>query len=59
MLRTQGKVKKLPELTAVQKWKDNEAEIKLKKALEKMTTDLKIQDLIIRSISLRAISSWH
>ena len=48
---------KLPELTAVQKWLDSEAEIKLKKALEKIMTSLKIPALIIRSMSLKAISA--
>ena len=49
--------KKLPESTAVQKWLDNEAEIKLKKALEKMMTKLEIPALIFRSLSLKAISA--
>ena len=49
--------KKLPELTAVQKWQDKEAEIKMKKALEKVMTDLRIPALIIRSMSLKAISA--
>ena len=53
----QAKAKKLPKFTAVQKWLDNEAEIKLKKALEKMMTSLKIPALIIRSMSLKAISA--
>ena len=49
--------KKLPEFTAVQKWLDNEAEIKLKKALERMMTKLEIPALILRSISVKAISA--
>ena len=49
--------KKLPEFTAVQKWLDNEAEIKLKKALEQMMTKLEIPALILRSISVKAISA--
>ena len=53
----QTMAKKLPEFTAVQKWQDNEAEIKLKKALEKMMTNQEIPALIIRSISLKAISA--
>ena len=53
----QAMAKKLPELTAVQKWLDNEAEIKLKKGLEKMMKSLKIPALIIRSMSLKAISA--
>ena len=44
-------------LTAVQKWLDNEAEINLKKALEKMMTKLEIPALIFRSLSLKAISA--
>ena len=51
------KAKKLPEFSAVQKWLDNEAEIKLKKALEKMTTGLEVPALIIRSLNLKAISA--
>ena len=53
----QAMAKKLPELTAVQKWLDHAVEIKLKKALEKMTSDLKIPALVIRSISMKAISA--
>ena len=48
---------KLPEFTAVQKWLDNEAEIKLKKAFRKMMKDRNIPALIIRSVSLKAISA--
>ena len=48
---------KLPELTAVQRWQDIEAEIKLKRAIVKMPMDLKIPALVIRSVSLRAISA--
>ena len=47
----QAIAKKLPEFTAVQKWLDNEAEIKLKKSLERMMTRLEIPALILRSIS--------
>ena len=47
---------KLPEFTAVQKWLDNEAEIKLKKAFRKMMKDRNIPALKIRSVSLKAIS---
>ena len=47
----------LPEFKAVQKWLDTEAEIKLKLAIEKIATDLKIPSLIIRSLSLKAISA--
>ena len=49
--------KKLPEFTAVQKWQDVDAEISLKKALEKNMLDLGIPALIIRSLSLKAISA--
>ena len=40
-------------------WLDIEAEIKLKKALESMMSDLKIPALIIRSIKLKAISALN
>ena len=53
----QAMAKKLPEFTAVQKWLDNEAEIKLKKSLERMMTKLEIPALILRSISVKAISA--
>ena len=53
----QAMAKKLPEFKAVQKWLDTEAEIKLKLAIEKIATDLKIPSLIIRSLSLKAISA--
>ena len=53
----QTMAKKLTEFTAVQKWLDNEAEIKLKRALKNMMTDLEIPALIIRSINLKAISA--
>ena len=53
----QAVAKKLPELTAVQKWLDNEAEIKLKKSLEQMMANLQIPTLILRSLSLKAISA--
>ena len=46
---------KLPELTAVQRWQDIEAEIKLKRAIVKMPMDLEIPALVIRSVSVRAI----
>ena len=48
---------KLPEFTAVQRWLDNEAEIKLKKSFEEMMTKLEIPALILRSLSLKAISA--
>ena len=50
-------VKKLPEFTAVQKWLDNEDEIKLKKKLEEIMVKNNIPALIIRSLSLKAITS--
>ena len=53
----QAMAKKLPEFIAVQKWLDNEAEIKLKKSLEQMMTKLEILALILRSISVKAISA--
>ena len=43
----QAMARNLPELTAVQKWQDKEAEIKLKKAIEKVASDQKIPALII------------
>ena len=51
------KAKKMPELGAVQRWLDNNAEISLKKAIEQMMKNLKIPALIIRSINLKAISA--
>ena len=48
---------KLPQYQAVQSWQDNAAEIKVKEALEKMMTSLKIPTLIIRSVNLRALSA--
>ena len=53
----EAKAKQLPEFSAVQKWLDNEAEINLKRALEKMMTDLEVPALIIRSLNLKAISA--
>ena len=52
-----GVAKKLPEFTAVQKWLDTEAEIRLKKAIVNMANELKIPALIIRSINLKQISA--
>ena len=51
--------RKLPEFTAVQKWLDIKAEIKLKKAFEQMMTDLEIPALVIRSVDLKAISALN
>ena len=51
------KAKKMPELMAVQKWLDNNAEIRLKKAIEQLMRNQKIPALIIRSLSLKAISA--
>jgi len=48
---------KLPEFTAVQKWKDVDVEIKLKGALEKMMKARKIPALIIRSLKMDKISA--
>ena len=56
-IAAQAVAKRLPEFTAVQKWLDNEAEIKLKKALEDMMKKLEIPALILRSLSLKAISA--
>ena len=48
---------KLPLFSALKAWQDVEVEIKLKKAVNDMMTDLKIPTLIIRSINLKAISA--
>ena len=48
---------KLPEFNAVQKWKDVDVEIKLKRALETMMKTLKIPTLIIRSLDMNKISA--
>ena len=48
---------KLPQFQAVNAWQDVKAEIKLKKALEKMMTRLRFPTLIVRSLNLKAISA--
>ena len=48
---------KLPLISALNAWQDVEAEIRLKKAVKDMMTDLKIPTLIIRSVKLKAISA--
>ena len=48
---------KLPLLSALKAWQDVEVEIKLKKAVKDMMSDLKIPTLIIRSLNLKAISA--
>ena len=55
----QAMANKLSEFTAVQQWLDNEAEIKLKKALQCNMDKHKIPALIIRSVSLKAITSLN
>ena len=55
----QAMANKLSEFTAVQQWLDNEAEIKLKKALQGNMDKHKIPALIIRSVSLKAITSLN
>ena len=50
---------KLPQLNAVKHWQDNMAEIKLKKALEKMMDDQEIPGLLIRSVKLDQISALN
>ena len=50
---------KLPQFAAVKARQDTLAEIKLKKALEKMMVGLKIPALLIRSINLKQISSLN
>ena len=47
----------MPEMLAVQKWLDNNAEIRLKKAIEQMMRNQRILALIIRSLSLKTISA--
>ena len=50
---------RLPQFTTVKAWQDTMAEIKLKKALEKMMVNLKIPALLIRSINLKQISALN
>ena len=47
---------KVPKFRAVKYWQDTMAEIKLKKALEKMMVGLKIPALLIRSVNMKQIS---
>ena len=48
---------RLPEFNAVQRWLDIQAEIKLKKALEKMMKAKKIPALVIRSVDMEKNSA--
>ena len=50
---------KLPQFQAVKSWQDTNAEIKLKKAIEKMMAGLKIPALLIRSIKSKEISALN
>ena len=50
---------RLPQFKAVKTWLDANAEIKLKKALEKMMVGLKIPALLIRSVNLKQISALN
>jgi hypothetical protein len=50
---------KLPQFKAVNAWQDTNAEIKLKKALEKMMVGLKIPALLIRSVNLKQLSALN
>ena len=50
---------KLPQFRAVKAWLDTKAEIKLKKALERMMVGLKIPTVLIRSINLKQISALN
>ena len=50
---------KLPQFQAVKAWQDTKAEIKLKKALERMMVGLKIPTVLIRSINLKQISALN
>ena len=54
-----AKAMKFPELQAVQKWQDIDAEIKLKTALENLLRSKKIPALIIRSLNLKSISALN
>ena len=56
---TQTVAKKLPEFSAVQKGLDNEAEIQLKKKIEEIINKHNIGELIIHSLSMKAISSLN
>ena len=51
----ESKTKNLPQMIAVLKWEDNDAEIKLKQALENMMRASAIPALVVRSVSLKAI----
>ena len=48
---------KLPQFLAVKAWQDTNAEIKLKKAVEKMMEEQKIPTLLLRSVNVKAISA--
>merc|ERR1719341_2477666 len=50
---------RLPQFTAVKARQDTMAEIKLKKALEKMMVGLKIPALLIRSVNMKQISALN
>ena len=50
---------KLPQFRAVKAWQDTKAEIKLKKALERMMVSLKIPTVLIRSIDMKQISDLN
>ena len=56
-INAQAWATKLPEFLALQRWLDIQAEIKVKKALEQMMVNMKTPALIIRSLSLRAVSA--
>ena len=56
-INAQAWATKLPEFLALQQWLDIQAEIKVKKALEQMMVNMKTPALIIRSLSLRAVSA--
>ena len=55
----QAVAKKLTEFSAVQKGLDNEAEIQLKKKIEEIINKHNIGELIIHSLSMKAISSLN
>ena len=51
--------RKLPQFLAVKSWQDIDAEIKLKRTLERMMVRLRIPALLIRSLNLKQISALN
>ena len=52
-----GEAMRLPQCQALKAWQDADAELKLKRAFNNMFLSLKIPALLIRSVSLKAISA--